>query len=53
VRLRFEVQVCVRRGHEFLDREHDDYCGCSAAEAHALLHWPEPREVLRELASQN
>jgi 8-oxo-dGTP pyrophosphatase MutT (NUDIX family) len=32
-----------------LDSEHDDYRWCSAAEAEALLYWPEPRVVLRAL----
>jgi 8-oxo-dGTP pyrophosphatase MutT (NUDIX family) len=33
-----------------LDWEHDDYRWCTVAEALELLHWPEPREVLRSLA---
>lgn len=33
-----------------LDWEHDEYRWCSAAEAEALLYWPEPRAVLRTLA---
>ena len=33
-----------------LDWEHDEHRWCSAADARELLHWPEPREVLRELA---
>jgi 8-oxo-dGTP pyrophosphatase MutT (NUDIX family) len=32
-----------------LDWEHDEHRWCSLEEANALLHWPEPREVLREL----
>jgi 8-oxo-dGTP pyrophosphatase MutT (NUDIX family) len=32
-----------------LDWEHDEARWCSAEEAEALLYWPEPREVLREL----
>jgi 8-oxo-dGTP pyrophosphatase MutT (NUDIX family) len=32
-----------------LDWEHDEARWCSRAEAEALLHWPEPREVLRGL----
>jgi dihydroneopterin triphosphate diphosphatase len=32
-----------------LDYEHDEYRWCSREEALELLHWPEPREVLREL----
>jgi 8-oxo-dGTP pyrophosphatase MutT (NUDIX family) len=32
-----------------LDWEHDAHRWCSPAEADALLHWPEPREVLRRL----
>ena len=32
-----------------LDWEHDDYRWCSAAEAEALLYWPEPKAVLRAL----
>jgi 8-oxo-dGTP pyrophosphatase MutT (NUDIX family) len=32
-----------------LDHEHDDYRWCSFDEALGLLHWPEPREVLRSL----
>jgi lipoyl(octanoyl) transferase len=34
-----------------LDEEHDDHRWCSAAEAEALLYWPEPREVLRAVAA--
>lgn len=30
-----------------LDWEHDDYRWCNAAEAEALLYWPEPRSLLR------
>jgi 8-oxo-dGTP pyrophosphatase MutT (NUDIX family) len=33
-----------------LDWEHDEYRWCSVEEACALLYWPEPRELLRELA---
>jgi 8-oxo-dGTP pyrophosphatase MutT (NUDIX family) len=33
-----------------LDDEHDEYRWCSREEALGLLHWPEPREVLRSLA---
>ena len=33
-----------------LDWEHDDYHWCPADEALELLFWPEPREVLQELA---
>ena len=33
-----------------LDWEHDDYRWCAADEALELLFWPEPREVLQELA---
>jgi len=33
-----------------LDWEHDDYRWCSAEAAVELLYWPEPAEVLRELA---
>ena len=32
-----------------LDWEHDEARWCSRDEAEALLYWPEPREVLREL----
>ena len=32
-----------------LDWEHDEYRWCALDEADALLHWPEPREVLHEL----
>jgi 8-oxo-dGTP pyrophosphatase MutT (NUDIX family) len=32
-----------------LDWEHDDYRWCTREEAAELLHWPEPREVLRTL----
>ena len=35
-----------------LDFEHDDYRWCSAEDALDLLFWPEPREVLQELAAQ-
>ena len=34
-----------------LDWEHDDYRWCPADEALELLFWPEPREVLQELAA--
>jgi len=33
-----------------LDWEHDEHRWCTAAEAEELLHWPEPRAALRELA---
>ena len=33
-----------------LDWEHDDYRWCSAQEAVELLYWPEPAQVLREVA---
>ena len=33
-----------------LDWEHDDYRWCTAAEGAAMLHWPEPADVLRGLA---
>jgi dihydroneopterin triphosphate diphosphatase len=32
-----------------LDWEHDNYRWCSAPEAAALFHWPEPAELLRRL----
>jgi 8-oxo-dGTP pyrophosphatase MutT (NUDIX family) len=32
-----------------LDWEHDGYRWCAAAEAEALLYWPEPRQLLRSL----
>jgi len=32
-----------------LNEEHDDYRWCSREEAVALLYWPEPREIVREL----
>ena len=32
-----------------LDHEHDDYRWCSREDAMALLFWPEPAELLREL----
>jgi dATP pyrophosphohydrolase len=32
-----------------LDHEHDDYRWCAVDEAHALLYWPEPKELLRNL----
>jgi 8-oxo-dGTP diphosphatase len=35
-----------------LDWEHDEYRWCRADEAAALLFWPEPREVLVELAAR-
>jgi 8-oxo-dGTP pyrophosphatase MutT (NUDIX family) len=35
-----------------LDWEHDDYRWCSVDEAAELLFWPEPREVLQELAAR-
>ena len=35
-----------------LDWEHDDYRWCGAEEAVELLHWPEPRELLREIAGR-
>ncbi len=33
-----------------LDSEHDDYRWCDAQGAADLLHWPEPRQVVRTLA---
>ena len=33
-----------------LDWEHDAYRWCTTAEAVELLHWPEPRNVLEEIA---
>ena len=33
-----------------LDWEHDDYRWCTAAEGAAMLHWPEPADVLRGFA---
>jgi 8-oxo-dGTP pyrophosphatase MutT (NUDIX family) len=33
-----------------LDWEHDDYRWCGADEAVELLYWPEPADVLREVA---
>jgi 8-oxo-dGTP pyrophosphatase MutT (NUDIX family) len=33
-----------------LNDEHDDVRWCSPADAEALLFWPEPAEVLREVA---
>ena len=32
-----------------LDHEHDDYRWCSRDDAVALLYWPEPKELLRDL----
>jgi 8-oxo-dGTP pyrophosphatase MutT (NUDIX family) len=32
-----------------LNEEHDDYRWCDAAEADALLRWPEPRELAARL----
>jgi dihydroneopterin triphosphate diphosphatase len=32
-----------------LNEEHDDYRWCTRDEAAALLHWPEPREIVRGL----
>jgi dihydroneopterin triphosphate diphosphatase len=34
-----------------LNDEHDEYRWCAAPEAAALLFWPEPRELVLELAS--
>ncbi len=34
-----------------LDWEHDAYRWCLAGEAAALFYWPEPRELLEELAA--
>lgn len=34
-----------------LNDEHDKYRWCSAEEADRLLHWPEPREVMRAVAA--
>ena len=34
-----------------LDEEHDDVRWCSAGEAEGLLYWPEPRELVRTVAS--
>jgi len=36
-----------------LDWEHDDYRWCSLEEATSLLYWPEPRELLKELAPRD
>jgi dATP pyrophosphohydrolase len=33
-----------------LNEEHDDYRWCDVDQAESLLYWPEPRELLRELA---
>jgi dihydroneopterin triphosphate diphosphatase len=33
-----------------LNEEHDDYRWCAVDDAEQLLYWPEPREVLREVA---
>jgi lipoyl(octanoyl) transferase len=33
-----------------LDHEHDGFRWCTQDEAVALLHWPEPRDVVRSLA---
>jgi 8-oxo-dGTP pyrophosphatase MutT (NUDIX family) len=35
-----------------LDWEHDDYRWCLAQEGAELLFWPEPREVLQEIAAR-
>ena len=35
-----------------LDWEHDEYRWCRVDEATTLLFWPEPREVLEELAAR-
>jgi 8-oxo-dGTP pyrophosphatase MutT (NUDIX family) len=35
-----------------LDWEHDGYRWCTAAEAAALFHWPEPAALLRRLTGQ-
>ena len=35
-----------------LDWEHDEYRWCSPEEGVALLYWPEPCEVLQELAAR-
>jgi 8-oxo-dGTP pyrophosphatase MutT (NUDIX family) len=32
-----------------LNWEHDGYRWCSAAEAESLIHFPEPRELLRKV----
>jgi len=32
-----------------LNDEHDDYRWCARDEAIALLHWPEPKALLRTL----
>ena len=32
-----------------LDWEHDDYRWCTREEAVGLLHWPEPRDIIRSL----
>jgi lipoyl(octanoyl) transferase len=34
-----------------LNEEHDDYCWCTPPDAAALLFWPEPGELVLELAS--
>jgi 8-oxo-dGTP pyrophosphatase MutT (NUDIX family) len=42
--------VDVPRGWEpALNEEHDDYRWCSQDDAVELLHWPEPKELLRSL----
>ena len=33
-----------------LNEEHDEYRWCAADEAVRLLHWPEPRQIIAELA---
>ena len=35
-----------------LDWEHDEVRWCTVDEADALLHWPEPREVLHEVSER-
>jgi dihydroneopterin triphosphate diphosphatase len=35
-----------------LDWEHDEYRWCRVDEAAEILYWPEPREVLHELAGR-
>jgi dihydroneopterin triphosphate diphosphatase len=45
------VAVADAGWEPMLNDEHDEYRWCSPAEAETLLYWPEPREVLRDLAS--
>jgi 8-oxo-dGTP pyrophosphatase MutT (NUDIX family) len=51
IHVRFFLAEAPAGWEPSLDWEHDEYRWCSADEAIGLLFWPEPREVLEELAA--